>query len=342
MKYLLLVLTSLSLSGCGSGTDTGTGSGSGQGQNVPFRAEYHGSWGVKDLAVAMVSSSSITTYVYDESRSCYEADFFNVTASTEKSLTAKDVATGEVATSTFELINGGIRIREGNETLDLPPVENFLPSPGCPSVHGFQTITAEINLEFLPPYITINRSAQSSGYVEYSYEINFDMNKNSRQDAGDVSLMLRHFKGSGVADQQLPLGEVRASIWNYVQENGTTRLLANSSSETSSTLELEQQGSTLRFIASVPQYASFMHIAADIPVSVRAYMNYPSPETQTIDGFSDGPWKWSSAEHQDIFPEQGMAIPNTYPQQLMTDATGDLTKGQSKWVDIKSVKLSFN
>jgi hypothetical protein len=77
-------------------------------------------------------------------------------------------------------------------------------------------------------------------------------------------------------------------------------------------------------------------------VVARVYIHYPSPETEVLAGFTDGPWNWSGAEHYDVFPEQGFAVPNTYPQQLMTDATGDLTKGQAKWADIKTVKLSFN
>lgn len=335
MKYLPLVLVGLSLVGCG-------GSGSDQEPNAPLRAEYHGTWGVNNLAVAMISSSSITTYIFDESRGCYEADFFDVISSTENSLTAKDVVTGEVSTSSFELINGGIRIRDGGETLDLAGTENTYPSPGCPSLHGIQTITAEISLEYLPPYVTFNRTAQASGAVEYSYDIHFDMNKNSLQDAGDVSLMLRHFKTGGSVDQQLPLSEMGASIWNFEQENGTTRVLLTSRQEVSSVLGLEQQGNTLKLTASVAQFASLMHISPTTPVSVNTYMNYPSPETEALEGFSDGPWNWPSTIHQDTLPEQGTVIPNTYPQQLITDATGDLLKGESKWVDIKSVKISFN
>lgn len=342
MKRLVLGLAVLSLSGCGGGSDADTAPGQGQGQSKPLLAEYHGSWGIDGVAVVMVSSTSVTTYVYDETRSCYEADFFNVTASNSSSLTAKDVATGEVSTSSFELINGVLRVKEGKESLDLPAIDYFLPSPGCPNVHGIQTITADITLATLPPYVTINRSAQSSGYVEYSYGISFDTNKNSKLDAGDVQLMLHHFKSGGEENIQLPLSDIKASVWNYVPENGSTRVLVTGSSLESLTLGLELQGSVLRFTADTRQHASLMHIAADTPIFVSTYLNYPSPEPEILEGFADGPWNWSGAEHQDIFPEQGMAIPNNYPQHLMTDASGDLTKGQSKWIDIQSVKLSFN
>jgi hypothetical protein len=341
MKYLVSVLAVLTLSGCGGG-GSDTDAKPGQGQSKPLLADYHGSWGIDGLAVAMISSTSVTTYVYDESRGCYEADFFDVTASTNTSLTTKDVTTGEVSTSSFALVNGMLRIKEGNETLDLPATNNFLPTPGCPNVNGIQTITAEITLETLPPYVTINRSAQSSGYVEYSYSISFDTNKNSELDAGDVLLMLRHFKRSGEENIKLPLSDIRASIWLYSPVNGSTRRQVSSSSVESLTLGLEQQGSTLKFTADVRQHASLMRIAADTPIAVDTYLHYPSPEADILEGFTDGPWNWSGAEHHDVFPEQGMAIPNTYPQYVMTDATGDLKKGQAKWVDIKSVKLSFN
>lgn len=341
MKYLVSVLAVLVLSGCGGGgSDTDTGPG--QGQSKPLLADYHGSWGIDGLAVAMISSTSVTTYVYDESRGCYEADFFDVTASTNTSLTTKDVTTGEVSTSSFALVNGMLRIKEGNETLDLPETDYFVPSPGCPNVNGIRTITAEITLETLPPYVTINRSAQSSGYVEYSYGISFDTNKNSELDVGDVTLMVRHFKWGGEENIKLPLSDIRAAIWLYTPVNGSTRVQQTSNSIASLTLGLEQQGSTLKFTADARQHASLMRIAADTPIVVHTYLHYPSPEADILEGFADGPWNWSGAEHRDVFPEQGTAIPNTYPQYVMTDATGDLSVGQAKWVDIKSVKLSFN
>lgn len=234
------------------------------------------------------------------------------------------------------------QIREGNETLDLPAIQHFMPSPGCPNVNGIQTITAEITLETLPPYVTINRSAQSSGYVEYSHDISFDTNKNPRLDSGDVTLMLRHFKLSGEENIKLPLTDIRASIWFYTPENGSSRVLLSGSSEQSFNLGLEQQGSTLKFTADVSQHASLMHIAADTPLLVNTYLHYPSPETEVFEGFADGSWNWSDAEHRDVLSDQGMLFPNNYPQYLITEAAGDLTKGQAKWVDIKSVKLNFN
>jgi hypothetical protein len=63
---------------------------------------------------------------------------------------------------------------------------------------------------------------------------------------------------------------------------------------------------------------------------------------QAIDGWQDGPWNCSSALHRDRAPDVGLTPANFNAAGLITDGHSDLTVGESQWVDIQSLKLTFN
>ncbi|WP_337840634.1 hypothetical protein [Rheinheimera sp.] len=341
MKYGYLPVLALALAGCGGGSDEGTDTG--QGSAAPLSVAYAGVWGIDGVAVVMISQGSVATYVFDDTKGCYEADFFNVVASTANSLTSKDVTTGEQSTTSFSLAGAALKLKEGNDELELPALQNFWPTPGCANPQNLTTVTAELELASIPPAVTINRAAQQSGYVEYRYAISFDLNKNGKTDVGDIDFTILHFKNTQrfPDNYSLPLVDLGAQIWTHYPENGTGRLLSTSSSPTMA-IGLQQQGNTLTLVAQVPQHAALMRLSADTPVKVQAYIHYPQPETAALPGYVDGPWNWSDTEHIDLLPESGTLVPNTLVEQRMTDPGGDLIKGQAQWADIKSLKLTYN
>lgn len=338
MKYGYVSVFALALAGCGGGSGDGT-----EDVPAPLSVAYTGVWGIDGLAVVMVSQSSISTYVFDDSKGCYEADFFNVVASTANSVTSKDVTTGEQSTTSFSLAGAALKLKEGKDELELPALQSFWPTPGCANPQNLTTVKAELELAYLPPSVTINRTASQLSQIEYNYAISFDLNKNGKTDEGDIAFQILHFNNPQFfpANHSLPLVDLGAQIWTNIPENGTGRLLSTSLFPTMA-IGLQQQGNTLTFVAQIPQHAGLMRLSADTPVKVQAYIHYPQPETTVLPGYADGPWKWSDAEHVDVLPESGTLIPNTFVDQRMTDPAGDLLKGQAQWVDIKSLKLTYN
>lgn len=67
-----------------------------------------------------------------------------------------DILTGEQSESTFKFDNGILRVEEDNEILEFTEAGYFDPTPGCGSVHSINSVVIQVNLAFLPNYVTIN------------------------------------------------------------------------------------------------------------------------------------------------------------------------------------------
>lgn len=340
MKKLSLVSLALILAGCG-GSESGDGVG-GVSQ-APLDSLYYGMWGISNLATVMISRGAVTSYIYDADNGCFEVGYFKVTQSTANSVTTEDVYTGEVDTTKFAMNGSLLRLSDGSDTLELEKTDWLNPVPGCDNVDGITSIQATMDLAYLPEVVTINRSAQQTGYVEYAYDLTFDMNKNNVEDNGDIALRLMHFKRAGEAlDQAVLLSDLNAQLWYFTPKQGEDKFLTSTSSDAGYKVQVKQNGNQLSFLINTDQHAGLMYINEDTPVLVKATLHYPAPETNVIGGMVDGPWNWSSIWHEDMLPESGFMVPANQPGFELLDAVNDQTRGESKWVDITSVTLSYN
>ena len=339
MKALSIVSMALVLAGCG-GSESGDGGGISQ---APLDSRYYGMWGISNLATVMISRGAVTSYIYDADNGCFEVGYFKITQSTANSVTTEDVYTGEVDTTKFAMNGSLLRLSDGSDTLELEKTEWLNPVPGCDNVDGIASIKATMELAYLPEVVTINRTAQQSGYVEYGYELNFDMNKNNVVDAGDIALRLMHYKRAGEEqDQTVLLRDLDAQLWYYSPKQGEDKFLSGTNSDTGYKVQVQQSGNQLSFQMNTNQHAGLMYINEDTPVSVKTTLHYPAPETNVIEGMADGPWNWSSIWHEDMLPESGFIVPSNQPGLEVLDAVNDQTRGESKWVDIISVRFNFN
>ncbi|MGV2871807.1 hypothetical protein [Colwellia sp. E150_009] len=311
--------------------------------SAPLDSMFYGVWSIDTLAYAAISKDTITLFAFDENRGCYESGLFKVDSSTETSLTSTDIQTGEQSTSNFEMSGDQLIVEEDGLALSFTEAGYFNPSPGCESFYGVTNIEIDLELSYLPPYVMINRDAQSTGRVEYDYGINFDINNNDMIDSGDISIRVRHFKGSGdyPNNHHISVAELGGNIWTHLPKQQSDIIISRSSSDDNNIVQVTQTDNILTFNFDITQHPLLAHINEDTPVQINTSLSYPEPESDVIDSWQDGPWNWSSEKHKDYLPEEGFLQPNFYTEMLIDDATIDLTEGESMWVDIKSVQFKF-
>lgn len=349
LSLLALSLLALALlAGCGGGSsDSATPVNDNRindGVLEPLALQYQGVWAIDDLAYVLITQDTVTTFAYDDTRGCYESGLFTVRTSTANSMTSRDVYSGEITESSFARDGEALLITEGNDTLAFLEPNFFDPYPGCESLHNITNIQLDVELAYLPPEITINRSAQDSGYTEYRYEVTFDINESGSNDAGDVAIVVLHYKSTSTYPENYvtTIEELGAGIWYIIPKQGTDSLVSSTVSTAHNTVAFSQVDNQLSFNFDISQNPLFAHINEGTPIQVTAHLSYPEPEVTVIDSWADGPWNWSSDLHTDVIPEEGFVRPNTFVDQLIDDPTGDHMRGESMWVDITSVKLTYN
>ncbi|QFU06417.1 hypothetical protein FIU82_15615 (plasmid) [Pseudoalteromonas sp. THAF3] len=340
-NHSLSIIFCAVLAGCGGSSDKAEQQ---ETVDVPLDSKFYGVWSTGPLVHVAISKDSITTFALDEERGCYESGLFQVNSSTESSLTATDIQSGERATSNFQLQGSDLIIEEDGYMLSFSKANSFNPYPGCENFYGVENVEVKLELSYLPSYITINRDAQKYGYVEYDYGINFDINKNGVLDSGDISINVKHYKGADdyTDNHEISIAELGSKIWTLLPQHQTGSIQPTTdSNEDNNTVQLTQTGNSLILNFDTNQSSLLAHISEDTPVQVSTYLSYPQPEPEVLEGWQDGPWNWSSKIHRDFLPEQGFTQPSLYPEMVIDDATTDLTEGESMWVDIKSVQFKF-
>lgn len=337
-RFSLTIMFCAVLVGCG-----GSGDATDQDTVAPLDSKFYGVWSKDTLAYVAISKNTITTFTYDDERGCYESGLFKVDSSTATSLTSTDIHTGDQSTSNFDLDGEELIVEEDGLTLSFAETGRFYPFPGCESFYDVTNVKVELELSYLPPYVTVNRDSQSVGHIEYDYEIAFDINQNEMRDTGDISINVRHYKGrfDYPNNHEISIAEIDGNIWTFLPDQQSEFIISTTTSEDYSNVAVTQTDNTLTFNFDITQHPLLAHLNEDTPVQVNTYINYPEPEPEVIDGWQDGPWNWSSEHHADKLPEDGFLKPNFYSEMVIDDATIDLTDGESMWVDIKSVRFKF-
>lgn len=344
LSALLIPLFLTACGGSGGSSDSGGNPVTNPGSSTaPLSSSYYGTWSLSGLAYLMLSETSVTTIAYDPELNCWETSYFQITSSTSSSVVSEDILTGETSETSFSLNGSNLVATQGNDQLTFTPARllDNQPVPGC--VNGTNTqFDLSMELKYLPEQVTINRDAIDTGYVEYSYSVEVDMNENGEADAGDIIIMLRHFKGSGdyPDNHQLSLEDIGAQIWFYFNENGSDQMLISSYSTDPFAIPVQRTDNTLSFELNLSQNALLSNLTMNKPMRAAAYINYPEPETEVDNSMADGSWNWTDSMHQDFVPgDSAYFIPNNQAGQTVLDAENDLERGQSQWVDLLSVSV---
>jgi len=341
-KFSFSVMFCAVLAGCGGSSDVAE-QGTEKVSSATLDSKFYGVWSIDTLAYVAISKDTITTFAFDDERGCYESGLFKGDSSTQTSLTSTDIQTGEQSTSNFDLNGDQLIVEEDGMTLSFMEAGYFNPYPGCESFYGVTNVEIEVELSYLPSYATVNRDAQSNGYIEYDYGINFDINKNDVMDSGDVSIRVRHFKGAGdyPNNHEISIAELGSNIWTHIPKYQSDTIVTMTTDEHNNIVQLTQADNILTFNFDITQNPLLAHINEDTPVQISTYLSYPEPEPDVIDNWQDGPWNWSSDKHRDYLPDEGFLQPNFFSEMVIDDAVIDLTEGESMWVDIKSVQFKF-
>ncbi|MBZ9612084.1 hypothetical protein [Rheinheimera maricola] len=339
-RLMALLCGAVLLTACGGGSDT-KDTGTGGGANAPLSMTYYGMWQLDGDTYVGISDSSITTYVNDPTQGCMEVGLFNIVTSTVNSVVTEDAQTGERSTSLFAMNGANLRVTEDNVTLEFVAGDYPHLSQACGVVSGASSIAFALQLDYLPPVVRINRDAQLTGRVEYQYGVHFDINRNNVADPGDVLVQLQHYKSSSGSAEDIALPYLGANIWAVFPRKQALGTTTTTSSTTANSVQVQQSASTLTFNVDMRTHPLMRFVDAQTPMFVYTYINYPQPEAEVIAEWLDGPWNWSSETHQDRYPDVGLTQPNFHADMQMTDASGDLIKGEAKWVDIKGISLRF-
>lgn len=343
LKTLISSISIVVLSGCGGSSSSGTPDPIDIPVELqqPLSPNYFGTWEIDSNNVIMLSETSIATFSFNPNLGCYESGLFVIDASTENAATSRDIETGEVTTSEFSVTNDVLTVVEGRDTLQFERSDSSFFTPACESKHNVSGLSFSLKMDYLPPTILVNRDAQPTGRPEYSYQMHFDLNMNSVEDAGDVLVQLFHFKGSGEfsSNQNIELEQLGAKVWVITPLNGRVGF-GSAADSLDNQVMLVRNENTLTFNFDTTGYAQLAHLSANTPIKVETKISYPQPESAMIDDWMDGPWNWSSDNHKDLYPTEGWIAPNQSSDHL--DARADFIEGESAWVDIIEVTFSFN
>lgn len=348
-KSNLAIVCCAVLAGCGgSGSSSNTSSPETPTNTIPadkaLDSQFYGLWSLDQLAYVAISKDSTTLFTFDPYRECYEATLYKVDSSTVTSQTTTDLETGEQETSHFALEGNQLKVEENGQTALFSKATRFSPTPSCVNNIDISSVSIKIDLTYLPPGIMINRDAMQESYSEYSYEVNFDINKNNLLDPGDLNIRLSTSKTNGrfPNNYTVALSDLDGRIWTLLPQHQADYPVMTTSYTTDTEVQVSQEQNSLLLTFATEQHPLLAHLSPDTPVFIRAHINYPEPESDVIDGWQDGPWKWSSDKHRDELPDEGYARPSDHVDFKLTDASSDQEAGESQWVDITSVQFTYS
>ena len=310
----------------------------------PLDTSFHGGWEIGEAAFTTISNGAINLYAYDEERNCYSSELFTIDSSTKTSVSLTNVHTDEKSELNFSMDFDILVIEEDGNELTFEESRFVNPVPGCPSRHQIKSIEVDLELAYLPPKVTINRDAHSTGKVEYDYEIIFDINENGVHDIGDLAISARHFKNEGhyPSNHKISLALLGGDIWMQLPNHQADGEFSATGSEAHNFVNVTQNENTLTFKFNVTQNSLLAHINENTPIQASGYMSYSEPESVVRDDWQDGPWNWSSEKHFDSIFEQNSFMPiNSSGSLIIDDAESDWVYGESLWVDVKSVQFRF-
>lgn len=175
-------------------------------------------------------------------------------------------------------------------------------------------VTVTINVDNLPNAITYNKSTTPDNYLEYQWNVIFDLNADGVISEGDISLSLSNFKAPGSTEQTGSISNFQANLWIFT---------SNSSAQEITSAVVNKQIINNSIVLSVNKSADAS--LGNITNSTLVYFqttNYGSPTTNSC---------W------DYYPsfQNFVAIPNN---KQFTDTQGDVSCSE---VDMVTIQLSF-
>ncbi|QDP02528.1 hypothetical protein [Thalassotalea sp. PS06] len=339
MKGILFSVLLLLLSACNSSDDNGNVFNEPEG---PLAEHYYGVWALGDLYL-IISKQSLTLFSISETDYCFEAEVAQILETTENSVQTYDPYEDlyEQLALEYDVDNDQLILKFESDAIALSrsQLDLFELGNACDRGLGVNSVRASLEVEYLPSQFLINRIAMETGRVEIEYRIEFDINENGLNDPGDIMIKMIHYKGRGdyPSNYLIRSSEIGAQIWHYTQRDASENFAF--SSIDSWQIPIGQSEATLNFEFQVNRHPLLALVTDNTPVQVFAYLHYPSPTFDELTSEQDGPWNWSSDIHEDRLPDSGYYIPNQHNQ--LSDGQGDLIKGESLWVDIKSLTLTF-
>ncbi|EWH10499.1 hypothetical protein DS2_07693 [Catenovulum agarivorans DS-2] len=278
----------------------------------------------------VVGNSSLVEYV--DIGGCYQAKPYNVLANQSGQLSLESVVDDTVSSAAFALDGASI-------LAELPGAGTQTYSSVSAIPHGMigcsntNSVLVDIDFRALPQSI---RNSDTT----YRIVVFFDVNRNDKFDVGDFNLIFvkRSSSRSTSTYLQVPSDlSATVSIVNEFSDRLSSRSTPNNA------IPALISGNRLSLQANTKQAALLQYLSTTTPFKVTASLDYPSPERTPYPNMTmqdEGPWLWaeSSIKHTDSYPSEGYA---DFTASVYQDDLNDQT-GESGWVDIESVTISFN
>ncbi|WP_017445598.1 hypothetical protein [Gayadomonas joobiniege] len=290
-----------------------------------------GIW-VNDLNDTYLTLGRNSLVVYSvDGANCYHASSYKISTQADNRLILTDIKSNSQSQSNFDFVNFQLKANIPGVDSELYNSTNMFPNNtiGCYPDHPF-----EIEVEFreLPDLI---RSSNRAFY----YRIWFDINRNNKNDVGDLFVQLKEDR-TPFADFQA-LENEDAKVWISLEKE--LNLMSARTSPVNA-YTINQNGNTLKFSLDASKASLIELIDDSTPFYLETKLRYSNPERNPYANATlndEGPWLWASdsLEHTDRYPEEGYIATGdgTNHQDNLNDQSGE-----SGWIDIKSIKFSFN
>ena len=318
--------------------------------NAEFNQDFVGMWkhSTKKSTYLSVADGSVVLYSKNKDSQCFDADVFRVMGIRGLKNSKGDLLDNRrVALRQLKSGDGLVRLftlSENKQSMRVAArsIYNRISTATVPELAQCndseikaQNLALSVEMNYLPDRVKVHREAASTGSVEYRWSAYFDVNHSNKLDADDVIVQIN--SSAKKADDKPAMTEVQQLDAKLLIKRAHKQE-ALTISDPDWKVSLDKTQNTLTVKLPMNYHPLLRRIDMKTPLKISTELVYPEPETDVVDGMLDGPWKWSSASHKDIYPNNGYVIPDN--QNEMIDARDDQL-GQSQWIDIRLTELTI-
>lgn len=304
-----------------------------------------------------IGSKSIAIYKPNLSADCYDYSLHNLFAQDDNDFTLQEISTDEL--SIITLLNDGTSlIYEGSEYTANEEVTLGLATL-CDTTNP-KTVSVDISLRELSSQLKLENKSPVS---IYQWQVFFDLNHSGEYDAGDVNFLLSYNSNNdSPATGNFIETDSGTPLFYVVYQDGTEAVefitfataedpnpvitVVGKSTDTGS---VNLNGNTLTLSFDSTTNPMIGYITESTPIKVITLLRHDADDTATFGDLNpaedDGPWRWTSYEHRDEYPDINDADTSTSfaisgSGTVHTDNSDD-QDGEASWVDIESVEVNI-
>ncbi|WP_159084018.1 hypothetical protein [Saccharobesus litoralis] len=321
-------------------------------KNAGLPSDMVGVWKtVNEQFFLFVGQKSYNVYINDSVDDCWHQVMFHIAHQDGDDYIGEDAYSGFRFPLTLNKssTSDGLFYKDPTLTEVFVPAtvndfttKNICDNPLAPT----KTVDVEIAVQELPQAIKLLKAGNPRSRLQW--QIFFDINKNNQYDVGDLTFLHRHVAAMQSADETVVnVTDTVPNLYIAFQSQADT---VSGRAPLNRAGKVTVSGNTLKYSFDSNDNAILRYIDSTTPIKVTAELIHPASDNALYGNLSlsdEGPWNWTSDGHADAYPDPIRTSANVtgfvdnVSGQVHNDSLDD-QQGESKWIDIDSVKVTVN